>query len=154
MAIGIALGGAVLLALGVIFVQVGLERADQLSSVLGGFAGLIGLALAVYGVVRARNGPTSPATTPAASSPQSQGVVNVVRGSAIGGNAVMAGTVASEPARSSVAAGDEPTSNTLEDSVVIGDLAQAREVIAPQTPQPFTRPHGEEPGAPPPAATR
>ncbi|MFI1415010.1 hypothetical protein ACH4Y0_34525 [Streptomyces sp. NPDC020707] len=154
MAIGIALGGAALLALGVLFVRVGLERADQLSSVIGVFVGIVGFALAVYGVVGARNGSRPPAPIPAPSSPRREGVTNIVRGSAIGGNAVMAGAVGSELAGPGVPAGDESTSNTLEDSMVVGDLTQAREVSVPQTPRPSAHPHGEGPGAPPSATTR
>ncbi|MFF3440322.1 hypothetical protein [Streptosporangium sp. NPDC002721] len=48
---GVAVALVALAALGWYFIAVGLERADKLASVLGAFAGLLGLGLAVYGVV-------------------------------------------------------------------------------------------------------
>ncbi|MER5326642.1 hypothetical protein [Streptosporangium roseum] len=42
--------GLVIGALGVIFVIMGLDRADQLASVLGAFIGLAGLGTSVYGL--------------------------------------------------------------------------------------------------------
>ncbi|WP_153534465.1 hypothetical protein [Actinomadura macrotermitis] len=51
---GAVAGGVLLVGLGVVFVLVGLDKADKISSTLGVFIGLIGLALSVYGVVLAR----------------------------------------------------------------------------------------------------
>ncbi|MDQ3405414.1 MAG: hypothetical protein M3548_18820 [Actinomycetota bacterium] len=50
-------GGLALVGAGVVvFVVVGLDRADKLASVTGVFVGLAGLAVAVYGVMLARRG--------------------------------------------------------------------------------------------------
>lgn len=142
MAIGIMSGGAALLGLGAFFVRVGLERADQLSSVIGVFVGIIGLVLAAYGVVGVRNGSVHSSRNSPPSPLRREGVTNVIRGSTVGGSAVMAGTVASERARPTAPTGDASTSNTLEDSMVVGDLTQASEVSVPQAPRPPGRPHG------------
>ena len=53
-------GGAALIFLGVFFVATGLDTADKLASVIGAFAGLMGLGLAAYGVVLSRRGSASP----------------------------------------------------------------------------------------------
>jgi hypothetical protein len=42
----------VVVGLGITFVVIGLERADQLASVLGAFIGLTGLGLSLYGLLR------------------------------------------------------------------------------------------------------
>ncbi len=49
--------------------HVGLDKADQLSSVLGMFAGLAGLGLAIAGFVTGRRGPTSTSAVPPTSPP-------------------------------------------------------------------------------------
>ncbi|MCK2221683.1 hypothetical protein MF672_048945 [Actinomadura sp. ATCC 31491] len=51
---GAAVTVAALAGLGVYFARVGLDAADKLSSVIGVFAALIGLALAGYGALPAR----------------------------------------------------------------------------------------------------
>jgi hypothetical protein len=48
------LAGAALVALGVVFVVVGLNKANEISGVIGGLTGLVGLGLSVYGIVLAR----------------------------------------------------------------------------------------------------
>jgi hypothetical protein len=53
-------GGAAVIFLGVLFVATGLDTADKLASVIGAFAGLMGLGLAAYGVVLSRRGSASP----------------------------------------------------------------------------------------------
>lgn len=52
--------GLALVGLGVFFVIAGLDDADKLASVIGGFAALIGLGLSVYGVVLTRRTPARP----------------------------------------------------------------------------------------------
>ncbi|QYC39251.1 hypothetical protein Nocox_08130 [Nonomuraea coxensis DSM 45129] len=54
--IGAAVAVAALTGLGAHFARVGLDEADKLSSVIGGFAGLAGLALAAYGLLPAQPG--------------------------------------------------------------------------------------------------
>ncbi|WP_326643591.1 hypothetical protein OG884_07750 [Streptosporangium sp. NBC_01755] len=49
--LGVTVALAALAALGWYFIAVGLDRADKLASVLGAFVGLLGLGLAVFGVV-------------------------------------------------------------------------------------------------------
>jgi hypothetical protein len=50
----VLLAGAALVALGLIFVAVGLEEASEIASVIGAFVGLIGLGLSAYGIALAR----------------------------------------------------------------------------------------------------
>jgi hypothetical protein len=54
------IGGLALVGLGTYFVATGLDRADKLASVIGAFVGMIGLAVAMYGVVLARRGQIQP----------------------------------------------------------------------------------------------
>lgn len=60
--IGALLFGLVLLGLGGYVVIIGLDQADKLSSVIGLFVGLVGLALSLYGTIAARNATPSPPT--------------------------------------------------------------------------------------------
>ncbi|MEV4169445.1 hypothetical protein [Nonomuraea sp. NPDC049709] len=53
---GVVVAVVAMAGLGVYFVRVGLEHADKLASVIGVFVALIGLVIAVYGVVGERAG--------------------------------------------------------------------------------------------------
>lgn len=79
---GIAVALVVLAALGWYFIAVGLDRADKLASVLGAFVGLLGLGLAVYGVVSSRPEEAEP-------EPEPGDVHNEISGT-VHGNAVQA----------------------------------------------------------------
>lgn len=73
-----------LTGLGVYFGVVGLDRADKLASVIGAFAALAGLGLAVYGMIRQqrRNPPmpsSSPVPRPAGQPPQANKHTNIAR---------------------------------------------------------------------------
>lgn len=61
---GCALALTAAIGLGIYLSQVGLDKADQLSSVLGMFAGLAGLGLAIAGFVTGRRDSTSASATP------------------------------------------------------------------------------------------
>ncbi|MER5620205.1 hypothetical protein ABT061_04090 [Streptosporangium sp. NPDC002544] len=80
--LGVTVALAALIALGWYFIAVGLDRADKLASVLGAFVGLVGLGLAVFGVVSARPEDAEPG-------PESGGVHNEISGT-VHGNAVQA----------------------------------------------------------------
>jgi hypothetical protein len=51
---GVLLGGVALVALGVVFVAVGLDKASEISGVIGAVVGVAGLGLSGYGIVLAR----------------------------------------------------------------------------------------------------
>lgn len=51
---GVLLAGAALVVLGVVFVAVGLNKASEISGVIGAVVGVAGLSLSVYGIVLAR----------------------------------------------------------------------------------------------------
>ncbi|MFB4281048.1 hypothetical protein ACBJ59_37565 [Nonomuraea sp. MTCD27] len=53
---GVVVAVVAMAGLGVYFVRVGLEHADKLASVIGVFVALVGLVIAVYGVVGDRAG--------------------------------------------------------------------------------------------------
>ena len=82
-------GGAVvtvlaLAGLAVYLAEIGLGKADELSTVIGLFVAVVGLVTSGYGLVRERRG-TSSATTPASPGAQPKAVkrqVNVARDSA------------------------------------------------------------------------
>jgi hypothetical protein len=62
--------GLLLAAVGVVFVLVGLDKADKIASSAGFFVGLAGLGVSVYGVILARGAtPPPPAREPASASP-------------------------------------------------------------------------------------
>lgn len=84
---GIAVALMALVALGWHFVAVGLDRADKLASVLGAFAGLLGLGLAVYGAFSSR--PEEAKPEDAKPEPEPGGVHNEISGT-VHGNAVQA----------------------------------------------------------------
>ncbi|MEU5881407.1 hypothetical protein [Spirillospora sp. NPDC047279] len=72
--IGAVLGGAALVGLGVLFVVVGLDKADKIASSVGAFVGLAGLGASVYGLVAMRrasggNAPPPPPPPPPAPPP-------------------------------------------------------------------------------------
>lgn len=73
---------AAMAGLGVYFARVGLESADKLASVIGVFVGLIGLALAAYGLVPGR----SPAAPPAGPEMRPDVSASGSRSVAIGGD--------------------------------------------------------------------
>jgi hypothetical protein len=61
--------GLVAVSLGVSFLFLGLEKADQLASTAGAFIGLAGLGVSVYGLVRRPESRAVRGTEPAMSSP-------------------------------------------------------------------------------------
>jgi hypothetical protein len=73
-------GGLLLVAAGVGVVRLGLEKADQVASVVGALAGVAGLAVALYGLRR-----PAPATPPAAG--------NTVENSTVHGPNIQIGSV-------------------------------------------------------------
>ncbi|CAL9645350.1 hypothetical protein SUDANB95_06426 [Actinosynnema sp. ALI-1.44] len=77
-------GGLVVVAVGVGVVLLGLEKADQVASVVGALAGVAGLAVALYGLRRTTT-PT-PAPAPAAT------VTNTVENSTVHGSNVQIGS--------------------------------------------------------------
>ncbi|WML79787.1 hypothetical protein [Streptomyces sp. VNUA74] len=52
--------GLSILALGIYFTRLGLERANSLAGILGLFVGIIGLVLTFYSILQARGGAQSP----------------------------------------------------------------------------------------------
>ncbi|WP_143219107.1 hypothetical protein [Actinokineospora bangkokensis] len=79
-----AVGVAVAAGAVVLVIQVGLERSDQVASVVGAAAGVVGLLVTVVGAVRAnaaRHDPPLPAP----------GVRQTVRGSRVGGSVIQVG---------------------------------------------------------------
>jgi hypothetical protein len=81
---GVLLAGAALVVLGVVFVAVGLNRASEISGVIGAVVGVAGLGLSAYGIVLARRPQQSGAVTAGAGS-------QVVSGSTIVGDNIQIG---------------------------------------------------------------
>jgi hypothetical protein len=80
---GVLLGGVALVALGVVFVAVGLDKASEISGVIGAVAGVAGLGLSGYGIVLARRQQPGAVTAGAGS--------QVVSGSTIAGDNIQIG---------------------------------------------------------------
>jgi hypothetical protein len=132
---GIALAGLLLVGLGVLFAVMGLTRADQLASVIGAFATLIGLGTSVYGIVLARRGAQSPAAG------QQIGAQSV-SGSTVGGGVtqihgvrgnlrVRSGAdpaVRTRAATPSAAAGPASAGQSVEGSQISGSVHQIRDI--------------------------
>lgn len=78
--------GLAAVGLGVWWLLEGLERADQLASVLGAFAGLTGTGLAVWGIHTGRRSP-GPQSASGGSATSGQSVT----GSYVGGNVTQVG---------------------------------------------------------------
>lgn len=79
--ISLMAAGGLVGALGVVFVVLGLDRADQLASVVGVFVGLAGLGVSVYGVVLARRtGSPDPPSSAAAPAPAAGGETIIATG--------------------------------------------------------------------------
>jgi hypothetical protein len=51
---GVLLAGVAVVALGAVFVAVGLDKASEISGVIGAVVGVAGLGLSAYGIVLAR----------------------------------------------------------------------------------------------------
>jgi hypothetical protein len=62
--VGTALFGLALLGMGAYFVIIGLDQADKVSSVIGSFTGLLGLALSIYALIASRSTPSGTAANP------------------------------------------------------------------------------------------
>jgi uncharacterized membrane protein HdeD (DUF308 family) len=56
--------GLALLGLGIYFFQIGLAKTEAVATILGAFAGLIGIALAVFALVPARSNSIGPGPAP------------------------------------------------------------------------------------------
>jgi len=68
--LGVLAGGLILAGVGVVFLVVGLDKADKIASSAGLFVGLAGLGVSVYGVILARRASTPPIPpTPLSSKP-------------------------------------------------------------------------------------
>lgn len=81
--------------LAIYFARVGLDRADKLASVLGTFVGLVGLAMAAYGLLQGRKSPprADVPIVPATNAVQGPATVkNEIRGP-VQGSAIQAGTI-------------------------------------------------------------
>ncbi|MEU6722419.1 hypothetical protein ABZ917_01760 [Nonomuraea wenchangensis] len=115
--ISLLAGGLVAGALGVIFIVLDLERADQLTSVIGVFVALAGLGISVYGVVLARGGE--------ASSPVSSSADAVPSGAEAGHT-------------TSTGAGD--TNNTIKGGTFHAPVTMARDITGPPVPPPTPPP--------------
>ncbi|MFI0486800.1 hypothetical protein [Actinomadura sp. 9N215] len=88
---GVLAGGVLLAGVGVVFVVVGLDRADKIASSAGFFVGVAGLVVAVYGVILARRAtppppPQSPEPTPPKPSAPGQAPASGERSVAIKGD--------------------------------------------------------------------
>ncbi|WHT22688.1 tetratricopeptide repeat protein [Crossiella sp. CA-258035] len=86
--------GVLALAVGGVMLVVGLDTADKLGSVVGALAGMIGLGLAVYGVVAARAKPAGKPELPPPSEVSNtvsgaETVSRVVQAGSVGGDAVV-----------------------------------------------------------------
>lgn len=128
-----AVGGAALLALGVYFVVLGLDRADKLASVVGAFAALIGLVVSVYAVAVTRRGPARPSGQVVAGSTVAGGVVQVrgVRGSVrIGRSADLSLTASGHPPTGSppTSAGSGAEGQSVVDTAMSGPARQVDDV--------------------------
>lgn len=62
--VGTALFGLALAGLGAYFLVIGLDQADKVSSVIGSFTGLLGLALSAYAVIASRSASSGSAAAP------------------------------------------------------------------------------------------
>ncbi|WP_188193297.1 hypothetical protein [Nonomuraea sp. SYSU D8015] len=114
--ISLLAGGLVAGALGVIFIVLDLEQADQLAGVVGVFVALAGLGISVYGVVLARRGEAS---SPVCSS------ATTARSGADAGPTIITG------------AGD--TNNTIKGGTFHAPVTMARDITGLPVPPP-TRP--------------
>ncbi|MDP4505791.1 hypothetical protein [Nonomuraea turcica] len=126
--ISLLVGGLVAGALGVIFIVLDLEQADQLASVVGVFVALAGLGISVYGVVLARRGQAS---SPVSSS------ATAARSGADAGHTTITG------------AGD--TNNTIKGGTFHAPVTMARDITGPPVlpptpppPSPSEGPDGSE----------
>lgn len=131
--ISLLVGGLVTGALGVIFIVLNLEQADQLASVVGVFVALAGLGVSVYGVVLARRGEAS---SPAASSSSSSA-------SALGTDAITArrersvaardnsGVIQASDAGHATITGAGDTMNTIKGGTFHAPVTMARDITGP-----------------------
>ncbi|RKT52353.1 hypothetical protein [Saccharothrix australiensis] len=84
-----AAGGLLLVAVGVGVALVGLERADQVASVVGACAGVAGLAVSLVGLRRPARREQPPAGPPASG----RTVTNTIENSVVHGPAIQIGSV-------------------------------------------------------------
>ncbi|QPP06502.1 hypothetical protein G4Z16_08915 [Streptomyces bathyalis] len=117
-----------LTGLGLLFAHRGLEAADQLSSVLGTFVGVTGLALSVYGTVSARRDRQS--STPPMPSARAGKVSNTVVDTRVHGDLTQAQRFGPTHGRTETDSHDHggDTENRITGGSVGGSVIQARDV--------------------------
>ncbi|MBT2235778.1 hypothetical protein [Nonomuraea sp. NEAU-A123] len=134
--ISLLVGGLIAGALGVIFIVLDLEQADQLASVVGVFVALAGLSISIYGVVLARRGEdSSPDSSPATAPPSSAGTITA---SGEGSVAVRdnSGVIQTGDAGHATITGTGDTKNTIKGGTFHAPVTMARDITGPPTAQP------------------
>ncbi|MEU1729376.1 hypothetical protein [Nonomuraea sp. NPDC005692] len=133
--ISLLAGGVLAGALGVIFIVLDLEQADQLASVVGVFVALAGLSISVYGVVLSRRGDVpSTGSSPAAAPPLGAGTITASgqRSVAVRDNS---GVIQTGNAGYTIYAGAGDTKNTIKGGTFHAPVTMARDITDPPVPQ-------------------
>jgi hypothetical protein len=155
--ISLLAGGMVAGALGVIFIVLDLEQADQLASVVGVFVALAGLGISVYGIVLARRGEvpsTGSSSAAAAPSPGTDAITaSGERSVAVRDNS---GMIQTGDAGHATITGAGDTTNTIKGGAFHAPVTMARDITGPPAHQPTSPPAspsdspddpGQSPGA-------
>ncbi|MBN6051066.1 hypothetical protein JYK22_03885, partial [Nonomuraea sp. RK-328] len=144
--ISLTVGGIVVGALGVIFIVLDLEQADQLASVVGVFITLAGLGISVYGVVLARRSEASSAGSSPASSPPSDTDAVTAAGErpvTIWNNSEV---IRTGDAGHTTTTGAGDTSNTIKGGTFHAPVIMARDITGPPAAQPLLPPASSSDG--------
>ncbi|MGA4994714.1 hypothetical protein [Nonomuraea bangladeshensis] len=135
--ISLLAGGLLAGALGVIFIMLDLEQADQLASVVGVFITLIGLGVSVYGVVLARRGEASSPATPVATAPSaSDADASTAQGERSVAARVNSGVIQTGDHSQATITRTGNTTNRIEGGTFHAPVTMARDITGPPTAQP------------------